>query len=298
MNLTSNSTLGPAVTDLGAPGLESALQISDLSVSFAGKPVLRNVSLTVPRGQMVALIGPSGAGKSTLMRQACGLITADPGDGQVRACGGVIQEQGRLARNVRQQRRQIAFIFQQFNLVGRLSVLQNVMLGGLATMPFYRRLLGYFTHEQKRAAMAALDFVSMAPYAGQRASTLSGGQQQRVAVARALIQQAQLIFADEPIASLDPESARLVMGALHRVNQEAGVTVVVSLHQVEMATRYCDRIVAMKDGQIACDCSARELDLQRLRLIYGQNYEDHHAAAPANSTTPGLEAMHRVEASI
>ena len=228
---------------------------------------------------MVALIGPSGAGKSTLLRLMAGLIAADRGsESRIRIHGQTIQENGRLAGNARDLRARIGFIFQQFGLTGRLSLLQNVLAGTLARVPVYRKAVRWFTHREKAEAMRALDFVGMSPFAAQRASTLSGGQQQRGAVARAIVQRAKLVLADEPIASLDPESARLVMQKLRDMNQRDGVTVVVSVHQIEYAN-YCDDVVTMKDGRVLEVCRADELDLDKLKAIYGDRFEAMHATS-------------------
>jgi phosphonate transport system ATP-binding protein len=177
---------------------------------------------------MVALIGASGSGKSTLLRHLAGLARGDAGS--IEVLGRQVQAEGRLNGDVRRQRADIGYIFQQFNLVGRLSVLQNVLLGGLGRMPRWRGSLSLFNAEEKQRAMQALERVGLAEFAAQRASTLSGGQQQRVAIARALCQQAEVILADEPIASLDPESARKVMEILADINRRDGKTVVVTLH--------------------------------------------------------------------
>jgi phosphonate transport system ATP-binding protein len=259
------------VNDMNTP-VDPAIALAQIRKTYGSRRVLDEVSLRVEPGEMVALIGPSGAGKSTLMRHISGLVTSDPGWGEVRVGGAVVQQGGRLAADVRRQRRHVGFVFQQFNLVGRLSLLENVLIGNLASMPWYRRGCRWFTVAEQRKAMQALDFVGMADYAPQRASTLSGGQQQRAAIARVLMQQANVLLADEPIASLDPESARLVMEGLRRLNQQESVTVVVSLHQVDYAQRFCDRIVAMKAGRIESDLAAQSLRPEHLQAIYGANY--------------------------
>lgn len=170
---------------------------------------------------------------------------------------------------MRRLRADIGYIFQQFNLVNRLSVLDNVLLGFLGRMPRWRGSLGLFSAEQKRQALEALARVGLADFAGQRASTLSGGQQQRVAIARALTQKAEVILADEPIASLDPESARKVMDILADINRHDGKTVVVTLHQVDYALRYCPRAVALKGGRILFDGSSEHLSEGFLNELYG-----------------------------
>ncbi|MCB2100838.1 MAG: phosphonate ABC transporter ATP-binding protein [Rhodobacterales bacterium] len=253
----------------------TAIRVQDLSKSFKkGTHALRNVNLRVAKGEMVALIGASGAGKSTLIRHLVGLTTGDAGSGQVTVLGDPVQENGRLARSVRRTRSRVGVVFQQFNLVNRLSLLTNVTLGALGHVPAWRGTLGLFTAHEKRRAMEALHRVGMAEYATQRASTLSGGQQQRAAIARALVQQAEIVLADEPIASLDPESARRVMENLARINREDGITVVVSLHQVDFATRFCPRTVAMRDGCVVYDGASAALTADVLRDLYGAASEE------------------------
>jgi phosphonate transport system ATP-binding protein len=183
--------------------------------------------------------------------------------------GAPVQRDGRLARNIRTVRARIGFVFQQFNLVDRLPVLTNVMTGGLGRMPIWRSLVRWFTRAEQDAALRALSRVGIPECAWQRASTLSGGQQQRAAIARTLVQRAQVVLADEPIASLDPESSRRVMDILRTVNREDGITVVVSLHQVDYAVRYCPRLVALKGGQVVYDGPSAAVNPAMLRDIYG-----------------------------
>jgi phosphonate transport system ATP-binding protein len=253
---------------------DAVLSIRNASKTFGQRRALDGVSLEVAPGEMIALIGPSGSGKSTLLRSISALQTIDPGPGRILAFGGPVQENGRLSRDVRRVRTRIGLIFQQFNLVGRLSLFTNVALGSLGRVGPLRGVSGAWPKETKTAAMAALARMGVAEYAGQRANTLSGGQQQRGAIARALVQQAQIVLADEPVASLDPVSARRVMEALKTLNREDGLTVVVTLHQVDYALRYCDRVVALKAGRIAYDGPASGLQRARLIDIYGPEFED------------------------
>ncbi len=215
------------------PAARNAIEIDALNKTFGRRKALRRVSLRVAPGEMVALIGPSGSGKSTLLRHVSGLVAGDRDSGGIRIFGREVQKNGAVTPDIRQIRSGIGFIFQQFNLVGRLPLLTNVTAGMLARIGTWRSLLGWFSREEKQRAMQALHRVGLAEYAAQRASTLSGGQQQRAAIARAMEQRARIILADEPIASLDPESARLVMECLTALNQNDGVTVLVSLHQVQ-----------------------------------------------------------------
>jgi len=183
-----------------------AIHVDHLNKTFAKKSALVDLELTVATGEMVALIGASGSGKSTLLRHLAGLACCDKSNGgSVKVLGREVQASGRLNGKGRRLRADIGYIFQQFNLVNRLSVLDNVLLGCLGRMPRWRGNLGLFNAEEKQFAMESLARVGLADLAAQRASTLSGGQQQRVAIARALTQRAEVILADEPIASLDPE---------------------------------------------------------------------------------------------
>lgn len=246
-----------------------AVEIHNISKSFGKRKALERVSLRISPGEMVALIGPSGSGKSTLLRHIAGLVGADRESGSIRLFGAEVQRRGAVSPRIRLIRSGVGFIFQQFNLVGRLPLLTNVMTGTLSRVGTFRSLLGLFPREEKARALAALKCVGLAEYAAQRASTLSGGQQQRAAIARAMQQRARVILADEPIASLDPESARIVMELLERMNREEGVTVLVSLHQVQFALQYCPRSIAMKEGRVVFDGPSRELTPAALRQIYG-----------------------------
>ncbi len=255
--------------------MQLALEVDQLSKTYrrSGDALraLDAVSLQVRAGEMVALLGASGSGKSTLLRHVSGLITADRGieSGTVTVMGNTVQSQGRLARDVRRTRSRVGFVFQQFNLVGRMSVLTNVLVGMLGHVPYWRGAVGRFTRAERLRALAALHRVGMADYAGQRADALSGGQQQRVAIARTLAQEAEVILADEPVASLDPESARRVLDALQSINRQDGRTVVVSLHQVDYALRYCPRTVALKAGKVCYDGPSIALTRDFLAEIYG-----------------------------
>lgn len=252
----------------------AVLSIRNVSKSFGARRALDAVSLQVGRGEMVALIGPSGSGKSTLLRTISGLAPIDPGDGVIEAFGSLVQAKGRASEQVREARIRIGFIFQQFNLVGRLPLFTNVVLGSLGRISFWRGVLGAWPAETKAAAMAALARVGMAEYAAQRANTLSGGQQQRGAIARTLVQKAKVILADEPVASLDPVSSRRVMELLRELNQRDGLTVLVTLHQVDHALRYADRIVALKAGKVVYDGPPSGMDRGRLTEIYGPEFDD------------------------
>ncbi|MFN0191967.1 MAG: phosphonate ABC transporter ATP-binding protein [Aestuariivirga sp.] len=254
----------------------ASIRVRALSKTFAnGKRALDGVNLDVSSGEMIALIGASGSGKSTLIRHLTGLLASDTKtETSIHIGQRPVQERGRIASDVRNVRRTVGVVFQQFNLVGRLSVLTNVLTGRLGQMPELKGNLGVFSIDDQRKAMQALSRVGIAETARQRASTLSGGQQQRAAIARALVQGARILLADEPIASLDPASARRVMETLVGINREDGITVVVSLHQVEYARRFCPRTVAMQEGRIVFDGPSATLTNTRLRDIYGSASEE------------------------
>ncbi|MEI7568037.1 MAG: phosphonate ABC transporter ATP-binding protein [Alcaligenaceae bacterium] len=277
--------------------MTAALRITHLNKHFNDqKPALCDVSLSANQGEMIALIGASGSGKSTLLRHIAGLLTADPVKGSsIEVAGSVIQKDGQIASDIRVSRAKVGFVFQQFNLVDRLSVMTNVLIGLLHRLPVWRSLLGLFSHAERSLAYQALARVGIQDCHGQRASTLSGGQQQRAAIARTLVQGADLILADEPIASLDPESSRNVMEILARINREDKCTVIVSLHQVEIALKYCPRVVALHQGKIVFDGAATELTPELLRELYGVQVEELFAplstTQQATSTHPHLNPV-------
>ena len=253
---------------------EAVFSVHDVSKTFGARRALDKVSLTVRRGEMVALIGPSGSGKSTLLRSLTGFNVIDADNGKAEVFGQPMQAKGRVADNVRQLRTRIGFIFQQFNLVGRLTLYTNVALGVLGRIGFWRGFLGQWPAEDKAAVMLALHRMGIAEYAGQKASTLSGGQQQRGAIARALVQKAEVVLADEPVASLDPVAARRIMELLLNLNRDDGLAVVVTLHQVDYAMRYCPRIVALKAGKVVYDGPSAGLDRAALVDIYGPEIQE------------------------
>jgi phosphonate transport system ATP-binding protein len=257
---------------------EALIDVRRVSKCFErGVRVLDEVTFSVPRGEMVALIGASGSGKSTLIRALAGLVAVekpstpkhDDQSGSIALFGRAMQRNGRIASGAKELRVRVGVIFQQFNLVPRLSVLTNVCLGLLGRMPFVRGTLSRFTLDEKRRAMYALTRVGMAEHALKRGADLSGGQQQRAAIARTLVQGAELLIADEPIASLDPGSARRVMDILADMNRRDGITVLISLHQVEYALSYCPRTIALKAGKVVYDGPSDALTPSLLCSIYG-----------------------------
>lgn len=253
-----------------------AIHIQALDKTFpGGRRALDNIHLAINAGEMVALIGASGSGKSTLLRHMAGLMAGDKASaGLVQINGKGIQRGGRIDSDIRQTRSGVGFVFQQFNLVDRLPVIVNVLAGTLHRVPLWRSLMRWFTRAEIAAGVEALRRVGIADCCAQRAGTLSGGQQQRAAIARALVQGAKVILADEPIASLDPESSRNVMDILARLNREDGCTVVVSLHQVNVAIKYCPRTVALHQGRVVYDGASTALTPALLRELYGAEADD------------------------
>lgn len=263
-----------------------AIRIERLCKTFGnGRKALDSIDLRVQQGEMVALIGASGSGKSTLLRHIAGFVASDQSPSHVTLLGRPIQQNGKVAREVRRIRRDVAFVFQQFNLVGRLTVRTNVLIGALSRVSIWRRLLSRFPRDEHALAMESLNAMGIGEHADDRASTLSGGQQQRAALARALVQRARVVLADEPIASLDPESSRRVMELLQSLNEDHGLTVVVSLHQIDIAMKYCPRAVALRDGRVVYDGPTASLTAPLLRELYGAAAQELLAdAADANAS--------------
>ena len=249
---------------MSSPPDRPLVRVAGLAKTYpGGVEALREVSFEVAPGEFVGILGPSGAGKTTLFRCLTGLVRPDRG---------VIEIHGRDiyrlgGRNLRAARREVAMIFQQFNLIRRLSGLENVLAGRLATVSTWRVLTRSFVKADRQKALWCLDTVGLLDKAYSRADRLSGGQQQRVAIARALAQEATVVLADEPVASLDPESAAGVLDTLRSVAAQ-GVAVVASLHQVGLARDYADRIIALRDGRILDDAPTRSFDARALEQIY------------------------------
>jgi phosphonate transport system ATP-binding protein len=244
---------------------DNAVQVSGLSKKFPNGPLaLDNVSLAVPKGQLLSLIGLSGSGKSTLLRHLNGLI--QPTNGSVEVLGTNVVAAGR--RELRALRRDVGFVFQSFGLVGRLTALENVLSGALGRLhgPRFGTLM--YPKAMRREALENLDRVGLGDRAFQRADTLSGGQQQRVAIARTLMQRPSLLLADEPVASLDPESSAQVMDVLFRIVVEDQLTVICTLHQVELALGWAQRIVGLRDGQVVLDRAVDNLDQDAVMDVY------------------------------
>jgi phosphonate transport system ATP-binding protein len=240
------------------------LEVDGLTCRFGTKTAVDNASFSIEPGRFVGVIGRSGAGKSTLLRMINRL--ENPTGGRIMFEG--IDVTALQGRDLRRWRARSAMIFQQFNLVGRLDVLTNVLMGRLAGVPQWRSLIQLWPHDDKAIAISALEQFDMMPMAAQRADQLSGGQQQRVAIARALVQQPDIILADEPIASLDPRNTRIVMDALLRINKHFGITVICNLHSLDLARTYCDRLIGMSAGRIVFDGAPEALTDSIARELY------------------------------
>lgn len=241
------------------------IRITNLSKRFGSKNAVDDISVAVPKGQFVGVIGRSGAGKSTLLRMINRL--AEPTQGSIQ--WNDIEVTRLKGAELNEWRRRSAMIFQQFNLVGRLDVLNNVLVGRLAATPMWRSMLRLWGEDDRAIALAALAQFDMAALASQRAEELSGGQQQRVAICRALVQEPDIILADEPVASLDPRNTKLVMDSLLRINKHFGITVLCNLHSLDLARTYCDRLIGLSNGKLVFDGAPETLTDDIARELYG-----------------------------
>ncbi len=255
------------------------LSTEQLVKRFGSIAAVDRITIHIPAGQMVGIIGRSGAGKSTFLRLIDRLI--EPTEGVIRYRDVPIS--ALKGRQLRAWRARCAMIFQQFNLVNRLDVLTNVLLGRLSYHWTLPTLMKCFSAAERALALRALERLDLLPQALQRADTLSGGQQQRVAIARALVQQPQLILADEPIASLDPRNATRVMTDLRAINREDGITVICNLHALDIARAYCDRIIGMAHGRLVFDGPPTELSAAVTQQIYGDSMESERVLTAAEA---------------
>ncbi|MEW6149990.1 phosphonate ABC transporter ATP-binding protein [Bradyrhizobium japonicum] len=262
------------------------LVVDGLTCRFGTKAAVDDTSFQVSPGGFVGVIGRSGAGKSTLLRSINRLVT--PTEGRILFDG--VDVTALRGKELRQWRARSAMIFQQFNLVGRLDVLTNVLMGRLAAMPAWRSLSQIWPEQDKALAMSALEQFDIASLAAQRADQLSGGQQQRVAIARALVQQPDIILADEPIASLDPRNTKVVMDALLRINKHFGITVLCNLHSLDLARSYCDRLIGMAAGRVVFDGAPSMLTDQVARELYDLEANEVMGGAPA-AAPEGVPAL-------
>jgi phosphonate transport system ATP-binding protein len=262
------------------------LAIKDLVKAFGPNRAVDHVSFAVEKPQMIGIIGRSGAGKSTLLRMMNRLTDATSGE-IVFEGRNVLALKGRDKRGWQSE---CAMIFQQFNLVPRIDVVTNVMFGKLNRRSTLTTLFSLFPQSDIHRAIEILDRLGIAENAAKRAEALSGGQQQRVAIARALMQEPRMILADEPIASLDPMNAQIVMDALRRIHEEDGKLVIANLHTLDTARRYCDRVIGMRAGRIVFDGTAEQLTTGVARDIYGAD-----ADFSEDATSTSLEALNRAQ---
>jgi phosphonate transport system ATP-binding protein len=251
----------------------AGIVLDDLSVRYPnGFTGLDSVSLAIEPGQMVAVVGLSGAGKSTLIRTINGLVPAT--DGTITVGSRTLRSaSGKMLRGkeLRDLRSEVGMIFQSFNLARRTTVLNNVLMGRLHDTPTWRSLLGAWRKDDVELAMQALERVEIVSKAYEKAANLSGGQQQRVAIARTLAQSPKVILADEPVASLDPPTSHVVMRDLQRINAELGITVIVNLHFLDLARKYGDRLIGLRDGKVVYDGSGADADETVFERIYGRS---------------------------
>ena len=246
------------------------LEIKSLTKQFGDVKALNNVSLSINKGDRVAVIGRSGAGKSTLLRCINRLESPTSGD-IFHLDDNITTLKG---RSLTAWRAKCAMIFQQFQLVPRIDVLTNVLIGTLKSQPFLFSMVKHFPEADRARAIIELSRLNMETTALQRAGTLSGGQQQRVAIARAMMQKPELVLADEPIASLDPSNAHAVMQSLQTINEERGITMLINLHSIEMARKYCKRVIGLCDGEVVFDGPIGDLTNDTLNKIYKNDTQE------------------------
>ncbi|MEL7136264.1 MAG: phosphonate ABC transporter ATP-binding protein [Pseudomonadota bacterium] len=253
------------------------LEIASLSKRFGAVNALDDVSLNIESGEMVAVIGRSGAGKSTLLR--CINMLETPTSGMIRCNDQAVSQL--KGKKLNEWRAKCAMIFQQFQLVPRLDVLTNVMVGALCGRPLWASMVKHFPADYRARAIIELNKLGMTEQALQRAGTLSGGQQQRVAISRAMMQDPEVLLADEPVASLDPRNTHAVMSTLSEINSDRGITVLVNLHSIDIAKQYCDRVIGLRDGSLVFDAPVNELTDSALHTIYdGEDIEEALAPVP------------------
>ncbi len=263
------------------------LTITELTKEFGPNTAVAAANIEVARPSMIGIIGRSGAGKSTLLRMINRLTDAT--SGQILFDGRDVTALRGAAKRAWQS--ECAMIFQQFNLVLRMDVVSNVLHGTLNRRSTFATMFNLFPDSDIQTAIAILDRLGIAEHAAKRAEDLSGGQQQRVAIARALMQDPKIILADEPIASLDPMNAQVVMRALRRIHEEDGRTVIANLHTLDTARRYCDRVIGMRDGRVVFDGTPAQLSTAAARDIYGADADFSESA-----TSTEIEQLDRSDA--
>ena len=240
------------------------LRIKNLKKKFKDTVAINNINLEVEQGKITGIIGRSGSGKSTLLRMINRLI--EPTEGSIEFNDIIITDI--RGKALRRWRSKCAMIFQQFNLVDRLDVLTNVLIGSLGRSYSFLNLFGYFSKEEKINALKNLDRFELAEKSLQRSGTLSGGQQQRVAIARALMQKPKILLADEPISSLDPKNSKKVMDDMLKINREDGITIICNLHSLEIAKKYCDRLIGLSEGEVVFDGKPNQLTADIAKKLY------------------------------
>ncbi len=249
------------------PHQDPLLRINHLSKIYPGGfQALKDISFEVKRGEFLVVIGLSGSGKSTLLR--CLNRLTDPSHGDIFFKGQNISQLPESS--VREVRRNFGMVFQQFNLIPRFSCLENVLTGHLGRKGFFESLFRLFSDEEKKQALRALSLLGLQDKAYVRTDQLSGGQQQRVAIARALVQAPEVILADEPVASLDPTTCRLIMDYLKKVNQELGLTIICNLHALSLVREYATQVIALKGGELVFEGPPEKIDDVSIRKIYGE----------------------------
>ena len=246
-----------------------SLRIKNLKKRFKNTIAVNGINIEIDEGKIIGIIGRSGAGKSTLLRMINRLV--DPTEGSIEFDD--IKVSSIKGRALRKWRSECAMIFQQFNLVERLDVLTNVLIGSLGRNYNLLNLFGIFSKEEKINALKNLDRFDLSGIALQKAGTLSGGQQQRVAIARALMQKPRILLADEPISSLDPKNAKRVMDDMLKINREDGITIICNLHSLEVAKKYCDRLIGLSDGKVVFDGNPEELTTEISKELYDLDNE-------------------------
>ena len=246
-----------------------SLKIKNLKKKFKDISAVNDINLEIKEGKIIGIIGRSGAGKSTLLRMINRLV--DPSEGSIEFND--INITSLKGRSLRKWRSECAMIFQQFNLVERLDVLTNVLIGSLGRNYSLLNLIGIFSKEEKINALRNLDRFDLSEKALQKAGTLSGGQQQRFAIARALMQKPKILLADEPISSLDPKNAKRVMDDMMKINREDGITVICNLHSLDVAKKYCDRLIGLSDGKVVFDGAPDDLTAEISKELYDLDNE-------------------------
>ncbi|WP_408008175.1 phosphonate ABC transporter ATP-binding protein [Pseudalkalibacillus sp. A8] len=251
--------------------MTTLLELKNVSKQYGSDTLaLSNVSFSVNEGEFVSVIGPSGAGKSTLLRCINRMIDATNGE----IMFDDVNVMKLHKKELRSLRTKLGMIFQHYNLVNRLSVIENVLHGRLGYKSTITGMLGIYKEEEKKQAMKILEILGLKEQAYKRCDQLSGGQKQRVGIARALIQSPKMLLCDEPIASLDPNASKVIMDHLKNISSSMGITVLVNLHQVDVALKYSDRVIGVSQGRIVYNGSPKDITKEEIRTIYGSEASD------------------------